>query len=133
MLAGMLLLAALCTLIKARDTRLGLVTVFVFLYTAFYSTGEGPVPFTYSAEAFPLSHRGQYCTIVPEGKKSDCPPTEIGMSLAVSTNFVWAAILSVTFPPMLKAFLAVGAFIFYASVYKVHITSLETMTDYLVV
>lgn len=24
---------------------------------AFYSPGEGPVPFTYSAEVFPLTHR----------------------------------------------------------------------------
>ena len=68
MLAGMLLLAGLCSLAEQRHVRVGLVTAFVFIYTAFYSTGEGPVPFTYSAEAFPLSHRGQYCTIVPKGR-----------------------------------------------------------------
>ena len=28
-----------------------------YLFLAFYSPGEGPVPFTYSAEVFPLTHR----------------------------------------------------------------------------
>ena len=28
-----------------------------YVYPAFYSPGEGPVPFTYSAEVFPLTHR----------------------------------------------------------------------------
>lgn len=29
---------------------LGLIAFFIFLFAAFYSPGEGPVPFTYSAE-----------------------------------------------------------------------------------
>lgn len=33
---------------------LGLVALFIYLFDAFYSPGEGPVPFTYSAEVFPL-------------------------------------------------------------------------------
>lgn len=37
----------------------GLIALFIFLFAAFYSPGEGPVPFTYSAEAFPLHHRGK--------------------------------------------------------------------------
>ena len=37
---------------------LGVLSLFIFLFAAFYSPGEGPVPFTYSAEAFPLFHRG---------------------------------------------------------------------------
>ncbi len=41
------------------QTQLGVVAFFVFLFGAFYSPGEGPVPFTYSAEVFPLSHRGE--------------------------------------------------------------------------
>ena len=28
-----------------------------YVYLAFYSPGEGPVPFTYSAEVFPLTQR----------------------------------------------------------------------------
>ena len=37
---------------------LGMIAFFIYLFAAFYSPGEGPVPFTYSAEVFPLSHRG---------------------------------------------------------------------------
>lgn len=37
--------------------RIAVVATFVFIFAAFYSPGEGPVPFTYSAEVFPLSHR----------------------------------------------------------------------------
>ncbi|GJJ14059.1 hypothetical protein Clacol_008316 [Clathrus columnatus] len=36
---------------------LGIIALFIFLFAAFYSPGEGPVPFAYSAEVFPLSHR----------------------------------------------------------------------------
>jgi len=76
---------------------LGLVTFFIYIYDAFYSPGEGPVPFTYSAEVFPLSHR------------------EIGMSWAVATNNFWATVVSLTFPRQLKAFGVQGAFGFYAA------------------
>lgn len=75
---------------------LGVIAFFVFLFAAFYSPGEGPVPFTYSAEVFPLSHR------------------EVGMSWAVATCFFYASVLSITFPALLKAFGIVGAFGFYA-------------------
>jgi MFS family permease len=33
------------------------VDKFLYFNPAFYSPGEGPVPFTYSAEVFPLTHR----------------------------------------------------------------------------
>jgi hypothetical protein len=52
----------------ASKAHIALVALFVFIFAAFYSPGEGPVPFTYSAEVFPLSHR------------------EVGMSWAVATN-----------------------------------------------
>jgi hypothetical protein len=32
------------------NTRLGVIALFIYLFDAFYSPGEGPVPFTYSAE-----------------------------------------------------------------------------------
>lgn len=96
-MAWTLLATGLCFIIP-EDNRahLGLIAFFVYLFTAFYSPGEGPVPFTYSAEVFPLSHR------------------EVGMSWAVATNFFWAATLSITFPRLLRAFHPVGAFCFYA-------------------
>jgi len=73
-----------------------MIAFFIYLFDAFYSPGEGPVPFTYSAEVFPLSHR------------------EVGMAWAVATNNFWAAVLSLTFPRMLRAFKPQGAFGFYA-------------------
>ena len=112
-----LLAAGLCSLISERLTaHLALMAVFIYIvcclaffvpcwlstnprfpkFAAFYSPGEGPVPFTYSAEVFPLSHR------------------EVGMSWAVATCLFFAAILSITFPPMLTAMGVVGAFCFYA-------------------
>jgi len=56
-MAWTLLAAGLCTLIPKGGARTGLVAFFIYLFAAFYSPGEGPVPFTYSAEVFPLSHR----------------------------------------------------------------------------
>lgn len=58
-------------------------------------TGMGPVAFMYSAEVFPLSHR------------------DMGMSWAAATANFWAAVLSLTFPPMLRAMTPLGAFGFY--------------------
>lgn len=81
---------------KESPAHLGLIALFIFLFCAFYSPGEGPCAFVYSAEAFPLSHR------------------EIGMSWAVATNNFWAAVLSLTFPRMLQAFGPQGSFGFYA-------------------
>lgn len=78
------------------SAHLGIIALFVFLFEAFYSPGEGPIPFTYSAEVFPLSHR------------------EVGMSWAVATNNFWASVLSITLPRMLQAFGSPGAFGFYA-------------------
>ncbi|KAF2134070.1 sugar transporter-like protein [Dothidotthia symphoricarpi CBS 119687] len=92
-----LLAAGLCYLIPSNSSaHLGLVALFVYIFGAWYSPGEGPVPFTYSAEVFPLSHR------------------EVGMSWAVATCLFWAAVLSITFPRMLAAMTTTGAFCFYA-------------------
>ncbi|KAI1774385.1 hypothetical protein F4818DRAFT_80823 [Hypoxylon cercidicola] len=91
-----LLAAGLCTLIPSGTAKTALVALFVFLFAAFYSPGEGPVPFTYSAEVFPLSHR------------------EIGMGFSVSVCLGFAAVLSITFPFILKTLDTVGAFGLYA-------------------
>ena len=58
-MAWTLLVAGFCSLVKANTAHIVLVAFFVYLFAAFYSTGEGPVPFTFSAEVFPLSHRGK--------------------------------------------------------------------------
>ncbi|KAI1080741.1 hypothetical protein F5B20DRAFT_93029 [Whalleya microplaca] len=91
-----LLAAGLCTLLPMGTTRTALVALFVFMFGAFYSPGEGPVPFTYSAEVYPLSHR------------------EVGMGFAVATCLFWAAVLSITFPFILKRLDTAGAFGLYA-------------------
>ncbi|KAJ4983726.1 arabinose-proton symporter [Stagonosporopsis vannaccii] len=96
-MAWTLLAAGLCYLIpESSKAHIGLVALFVYLFGAWYSPGEGPVPFTYSAEVFPLSHR------------------EVGMSWAVATCLFWAAVLSITFPRMLAALTPTGAFGLYA-------------------
>ncbi|XXG99644.1 SCF ubiquitin ligase complex subunit [Hypoxylon texense] len=91
-----LLAAGLCTLLPDGTARTALVALFVFMFGAFYSPGEGPVPFTYSAEVYPLSHR------------------EVGMGFAVATCLFWAAVLSMTFPFILDRLQTVGAFGLYA-------------------
>lgn len=61
-----------------------------------YSPGEGPVPFTYSAEAYPLYIR------------------DLGMSLATATTWFFNGVLSITWPSLLRAFKPQGAFSYYA-------------------
>jgi len=57
-MAWSLLTAGLCFLIpESSGARIPLIALFIFIFAAFYSPGEGPVPFTYSAEVFPLTHR----------------------------------------------------------------------------
>jgi hypothetical protein len=62
-----------------------------------YSGGEGPVPFTYSAEAFPLYVR------------------EYGMAFATATTWGFNFILSLTWPALVQAFTTQGAFGWYAA------------------
>ncbi|KAL0568184.1 hypothetical protein V5O48_013806 [Marasmius crinis-equi] len=96
-MAWSLLAAGFCFWIPVDNSaRVPLIALFVFIFCAFYSPGEGPVPFTYSAEVFPLTHR------------------EMGMSWAVATNLFWAAVVSVCFPRQLAVFSPQGAFGFYA-------------------
>ena len=69
-MAWTLLATAFCFKIPTENhAHLPVLAVFVYLYSAFYSPGEGPVPFTYSAEAFPLFHRGMKdviaCSVYP--------------------------------------------------------------------
>ncbi|KIN07190.1 hypothetical protein OIDMADRAFT_139816 [Oidiodendron maius Zn] len=76
--------------------RVGMVTTGMYLFEIFYSPGEGPVPFTYSAEAFPLHVR------------------EVGMSWATATTWCFNFVLSFSWPHLLTAFKPQGAFGWYA-------------------
>ena len=91
-MAWTLLAAGFCFLIDPAEanTRVALIALFVFLFAAFYSPGEGPVPFVYSAEVFPLAQREQ------------------GMAWGVTTNLFWASVFSITFPRMLQALTPTG-------------------------
>lgn len=96
-MAWTLLAAGLCTLIpQSTGLNTVFVALFVYLFAAFYSPGEGPVPYPYSAEVFPLSHR------------------EVGMAWAVATCLFWAAVLSITFPLMLARLGVLGSFVLYS-------------------
>ena len=83
--------------VKESKTRLAMVTTGMYLFEVFYSPGEGPVPFTYSAEAFPLNVR------------------EVGMSWATATTWCFNFILSFTWPHLVSAFKPQGAFSWYAA------------------
>ncbi|KAI5928028.1 sugar transporter-domain-containing protein [Camillea tinctor] len=69
----------------------------IYLYGVVYSPGEGPVPFTYSAEAYPLYIR------------------PIGMSLATATTWLFNAVISLTWPSMVQSWTEAGAFSWYAA------------------
>ena len=74
----------------------GVIVLGVYLFSAVYSPGEGPVPFTYSAEAFPLYIR------------------EIGMSFATAVCWFFNFVISFTTPRLIGAFQPQGAFGWYA-------------------
>ena len=65
-------------------------------HTRTHRPGEGPVPFTYSAEAFPLYIR------------------DVGMSFATATTWLFNFVVALTFPRLLTAFKPQGAFGWYA-------------------
>lgn len=120
-MAWTLLAAGLCFLIpESSPAHLGLIALFVFLFTAFYSPGEGPVPFTYSAEVFPLTHREIGMGFVrlflfPQtALPLTLPPLRHLVLQAVATCLGFAAVLSITFPAMTTAMTTLGAFCFYA-------------------
>ncbi|KAJ9636165.1 hypothetical protein H2204_005437 [Knufia peltigerae] len=96
-MAATMLAAGLSFKIPAENpAHFALLATLIYLFCALYSPGMGPVPNTYSAEVFPLSHR------------------ELGMGFAVATANFWAAILSLTFPRILTGLGSQGAFTLYA-------------------
>lgn len=63
-----LLLTGVLFWIQPEIVRLVFVLISIYSFCIVYSLGAGPIPFTYSAEVFPLSHR------------------EVGMSWAVAVR-----------------------------------------------
>lgn len=96
-MAWCLLAAGLCFLMSNDNSaRIPCIAFFIYLFTAFYGPGMGPLPSIYFAEAFPLSHR------------------ELGAGLTICINNAVGSALSLTFPSLLKALGPTGAFGFYA-------------------
>ncbi|CAI6265749.1 unnamed protein product [Periconia digitata] len=83
--------------IPASTPRIACIALGIYLFAMCYSPGEGPVPFTYSAEAYPLYVR------------------TLGMSVATATTWACNAALSITWPSLLRVFGPQGAFGFYAA------------------
>lgn len=68
----------------------------MYLFGVFYSPGEGPVPFVYSAESMPLYLR------------------DIGMGCVTSINWFFNWLIAFTLPRFFTAFHVWGAFLWYA-------------------
>lgn len=96
-----LLFTGLCFLIPEEGSqakaRVGCIALGIYLFGIVYSPGEGPVPFTYSAEAYPLYVRS------------------IGMSLATATTWFFNFVLAITWPSLQRAFTPTGAFGWYSA------------------
>lgn len=85
------------TLSDNDPAKLPIVMTGLYLFMACYSPSEGPVPFTYSAEAFPLHIR------------------DIGMSSSTAITWGFNFIISFTWPKIEDAFTPTGAFLWYAA------------------
>ncbi|KAL5631975.1 hypothetical protein ACGC1H_000116 [Rhizoctonia solani] len=96
-MSACLLITGMAFFIENTHARTGVVAAGMYVFTIFYSPGEGPVPFTYSAEAFPLYVR------------------DLGMSFATATCWFFNFIVAITFPRLLGAFKPQGAFGWYAA------------------
>ncbi|KAK9452060.1 uncharacterized protein V1518DRAFT_49370 [Limtongia smithiae] len=97
LMALFLLFTGFSFFISADTARIACVALGIYLFGIVYSPGEGPVPFTYSAEAFPLYVR------------------DVGMSFATATTWFFNFVLSLTWPALKTAFTVTGAFGWYAA------------------
>ncbi|KAI1783044.1 hypothetical protein LXA43DRAFT_977304 [Ganoderma leucocontextum] len=96
LMAAMLLMTGFAFWIPTSSpAHIGVIALGIYLFTAAYSPGEGPVPFTYSAEAFPLYVR------------------DVGMSMATALlcNFM----IALTVPALLGAWTPQGTFGWFAA------------------
>ncbi|RTE84866.1 hypothetical protein BHE90_000546 [Fusarium euwallaceae] len=79
------------------QTRIGCITTGLYLFMAVYSPGLGPVPFTYSAEAFPLHVR------------------DIGMASSTAITWGFNFIISLTWLPLTEKLTDTGGFCWYGA------------------
>ncbi|KAF2260862.1 hypothetical protein CC78DRAFT_522784 [Lojkania enalia] len=96
-MAWSLLAAGFCFLMnESNPARVPLIAFFIFLFTALYGPGMGPLPSIYFSESFPLSHR------------------EIGAAFTICVNNAVGSALTLSFPSLLAKITPTGAFSFYA-------------------
>ncbi|KAH9934522.1 uncharacterized protein BXZ73DRAFT_89586 [Epithele typhae] len=81
----------------AFSAHVGIIALGIYLFSAAYSPGEGPVPFTYSAEAFPLYVR------------------DMGMSMATALLWFFNFVIALTVPALLGAWTPQGTFGWFAA------------------
>ncbi|TDZ27503.1 Arabinose-proton symporter [Colletotrichum trifolii] len=96
LMALSLVFTAFSFLVPEGTGRLACVATGIYVFAAVYSPGAGPVPFTYSAEAFPLHIR------------------DVGMASATAVTWGFNFIISFTWPSMVDSFGPTGAFLWYA-------------------
>ncbi|PUU80277.1 and other transporter-domain-containing protein [Tuber borchii] len=96
LMALCMLLTFLLDRIPNSGGRAPLTLIGMYLFAAVYSPGEGPVPFVYSAECYPLYIR------------------DIGMSIATAVTWFFNALLTITWPPI-KDSIGSAAFTVYAA------------------
>ncbi|KAJ5963229.1 uncharacterized protein N7479_003105 [Penicillium vulpinum] len=82
---------------SSHNARLACIAVGTYIFGIFYSPGEGPVPFTYTAEVYPLYVRSY------------------GMALGTATMWFCNFLLGVTWPSLRAAFTIQGAFAWHAA------------------
>ncbi|CAF0921590.1 unnamed protein product [Adineta steineri] len=75
-----------CFWIESESVRLGLVVLGIYLFMIAYSPGEGPVPFTYAAEAFPLYIRDFVFHALQKKLNRNLLSTGTILSKALNTN-----------------------------------------------
>ncbi|KAI0708285.1 hypothetical protein C8Q76DRAFT_770326 [Earliella scabrosa] len=98
LMAAMLLMTGFAFYIpEGNPARIGVIALGIYLFTAAYSPGEGPVPFTYSAEAFPLYIR------------------DLGMSHATAVLWFFNFVVALTVPALLGAWTPQGTFGWFAA------------------
>ncbi|KAI5797789.1 MFS sugar transporter [Geopyxis carbonaria] len=79
------------------NARTGVIMLGIYLFAIAYSPGEGPVPFTYSAECYPLYVR------------------DVGMSIATAVTWGFNFLVTMTLPAMQSKLKQTGALGFYAA------------------
>jgi MFS family permease len=92
-----MLITSVSYLINDKTARSALVMLAIYLFTIAYSPGEGPVPFTYSAECYPLYVR------------------DLGMSFATTVNWWFHFVVVASKPKMEEKMCNEGVFGFYAA------------------